>query len=330
MPRRRDGFPAGLLVTVLVLVFAAAATLATAGGPLPTTRTGGPAKPGSTPVAATAMPAAQASDYAGQDTCLTCHEDRNYRGTLHALTSNTRTPASTHGCESCHGPGKAHVDGDGDKTKIVNLKTLTQQRASETCVNCHDRAKHALWSGSQHDQRNVGCLTCHSVHTPKGPKQLKAATEPELCATCHRNIVNRLNRFNHMPVREDKLQCSSCHNPHGSTNTKLLKTGTTVDEACTSCHTEKRGPYLWEHAPVANACVTCHDPHGSNNERMLAAKLPFLCQRCHVTSRHPPTVYEGFLLNNSTNANKMFSRGCVECHQQIHGSNAPSGKAFLR
>jgi hypothetical protein len=63
---------------------------------------------------------------------------------------------------------------------------------------------------------------------------------------------------------------------------------------------------------------------------MLVAKQPFLCQRCHVTSRHPPTVYEGYLLNNSTNGNKIYGRSCVVCHQQVHGSNAPSGKAFLR
>lgn len=273
--------------------------------------------------------AQNAGEYVGEATCLTCH-DQTYKGTLHALKSNDRTPAATHGCESCHGPGKAHVDADGDTTKILNPRKLTAQQASETCVACHDRRQHALWTGSQHDQRNVGCVTCHSVHAPKGARLLKAATEPELCSTCHRNIVNKLNRFNHMPVREGKMSCTSCHNPHGSGNLRLLKTGTTIDESCTSCHAEKRGPYLWEHAPVANACVTCHDPHGSNNNRMLAAKLPFLCQRCHVTSRHPPTVYEGFLLGNSTNANKIFGRSCTVCHQQIHGSNAPSGAAFLR
>jgi DmsE family decaheme c-type cytochrome len=276
------------------------------------------------------VPAPQAAAYVGEETCLTCHEGQSYKGTLHAVTFNPRTPASTHGCESCHGPGKAHVDGGGDKAKIVNPKNLTPQAASEICTTCHDRAKHALWGGSQHDQRNVGCVTCHSVHTPKGPKQLRARTEPELCGTCHKNITNKLQRFNHMPVREEKMVCSSCHNPHGSSNAKLLKAGTSVDESCTSCHTEKRGPYLWEHAPVADSCVTCHDPHGSNNERLLVAKLPFLCQRCHVTSRHPPTVYEGFLLKNSQNANKIFGRGCVQCHQMVHGSNSPNGKAFLR
>jgi len=269
-------------------------------------------------------------DYAGEQTCLTCHESQNYKGSAHALTSNSRTPAATHGCESCHGPGRAHAESGGDTTKIVKIGALSPAKASEQCMTCHDRSAHALFSGSQHDQRNVGCLACHSAHAPQGPKQLKAKTEAQVCATCHRNVVNKQNRFNHMPVREGALSCSSCHNAHGSTNTKLLKVGTTVDESCTSCHAEKRGPYLWEHAPVANACVTCHDPHGSNNDRMLAAKQPYVCQRCHVTSRHPPTVYEGFVLANSTNANKIFGRSCTSCHQLIHGSNAPSGKAFLR
>jgi DmsE family decaheme c-type cytochrome len=271
-----------------------------------------------------------ASGYAGPDTCLTCHEDRDYKGTAHAFKADDRTPAGTHGCESCHGPGQAHAESGGEKDKIVNPKNLSARDASARCTACHDRKTHALWEGSQHDQRNVGCTTCHSVHAPKGDKLLAEASQPALCGTCHKPIVNKQFRFNHMPVREGKVQCSSCHNPHGSTNVKLLKTGTTVDESCTSCHSEKRGPYLWEHAPVAESCVTCHDPHGSNNERMLVAKVPSLCQRCHVTSRHPPTIYDGYVLKNSTNANKIYGRGCVQCHQQIHGSNAPSGAAFLR
>jgi DmsE family decaheme c-type cytochrome len=268
--------------------------------------------------------------YVGEATCLTCHDSQNYKGTAHALTTNARTPAATHGCESCHGPGKAHVDGGGDKAKIASFRNLTPQQASERCTSCHNRGTHALWSGSQHDNRNVGCVSCHNVHQASGPRLLKAKTEAATCASCHKNIVNKTYRLNHMPVREEAMSCSACHNVHGSQNVRLLKTGTTVDESCASCHAEKRGPYLWEHAPVANACVTCHDPHGSNNDRMLVAKQPYLCQRCHVTSRHPPTVYDGYVLNNSTNANKIYGRSCVVCHQQIHGSNAPSGKAFLR
>lgn len=282
------------------------------------------------PAVTAQKPAPASADYVGEDTCLGCHDGQSYKGTAHALKSNSRTPAATHGCESCHGPGKAHVEGGGDKTKIQNPTKLERREASDICTTCHDRATHAFWSGSQHDQRNVSCISCHSVHAPKGPKQLKAATELELCGTCHKAITNKQYRVNHMPVREGKLSCSSCHNVHGSANLKLLKVGTTVDESCTSCHAEKRGPYLWEHAPVADSCATCHDPHGTNNDRMLVARPPYLCQRCHVTSRHPPTVYDGFVLQNSTNANKIFGKSCVSCHQAIHGSNSPSGQMFLR
>ncbi len=283
---------------------------------------------------ALAAPSGQtAQGYVGEKTCLTCHEGQTqgYHGSAHARAWNPRTPAAGQGCESCHGPGQAHVDGGGDKSKIRTFKTLTPQQASETCLTCHARGERALWTGSQHDSRNMSCVTCHSIHGPKSEKaHLKTATQVETCAQCHRNQVQKLRKSAHMPVQEGKLECSSCHNPHGSTNVKLLKVGTTLNEACTSCHAEKRGPYLFEHTAVVENCASCHDPHGSNNERMLVAKLPFLCQRCHVTSRHPPTIYDGTVLATSTSANKMYGRSCVVCHQNIHGSNSPSGKAFLR
>jgi DmsE family decaheme c-type cytochrome len=131
-----------------------------------------------------------------------------------------------------------------------------------------------------------------------------------------------------MPVREGKMECSSCHNPHGSTNVRLLKIGNWVNEICVSCHTEKRGPYIWDHAPAREACSTCHDPHGSNQERMLVAKMPMLCQRCHVATRHPSSIYDGSDLNSRSN--RLIGRSCVNCHSQIHGSNSPAGHTFLR
>lgn len=41
------------------------------------------------------------------------------------------------GCESCHGPGKAHVDGGGDKSKIRTFENETAKQISENCLACH-------------------------------------------------------------------------------------------------------------------------------------------------------------------------------------------------
>ena len=263
--------------------------------------------------------------------CGDCHESQaaGIASSLHGKQADPRTPAAAQECESCHGPGGKHLE-DPEANKPLQLDKLKGAAASEVCTSCHASGEHALWSGSKHDVRGVACTSCHSVHDAKGEGMVKAESEMQVCASCHQNVVTKLNRFNHMPVREGLMSCSSCHNPHGSANTKLLNAGTTTQEACVSCHTEKRGPVLWEHAPVANDCSTCHDPHGSNNDRMLVAKAPFLCQRCHVTSRHPPTVYNGFTINTTQNANKITGRNCMNCHTQIHGSNSPNGKALLR
>ncbi len=88
-------------------------------------------------------------------------------------------------------------------------------------------------------------------------------------------------RSSHMPMREGKIVCTDCHNPHGSYSEKLLRANS-VNENCYTCHAEKRGPFLWEHAPVRENCLNCHDPHGSINEYLLkslaAAAVPALPQ----------------------------------------------------
>src|SRR3954462_14691632 len=159
-----------------------------------------PAAKGPAAKAATAA-AVPAGEYVGEETCLGCHDDKGYKGTKHGLTLNERTPAATHGCESCHGPGKAHAE-SGDPALIRNPKKLKQQEASQICATFHNRSTHALWDGTQHDTRNVGCVSCHSVHQPQGSPQLVKKSEMETCATCHQAVVNKHYRFSHMPVRE--------------------------------------------------------------------------------------------------------------------------------
>ena len=272
----------------------------------------------------------QPAGYVGQDACVTCHEgyDTTINATKHGFAKNPRTPLAAQGCETCHGPGEAHSQ-DPEKVKPLLFEKLSAKAVSDTCTTCHNRGQHALWAGSQHEARNVSCVTCHSVHQPKSDRsQLKAVNQQQTCLSCHRDKVAKLDRSGHMPVREGKMECASCHNPHGTTNVRLLKAGNTINEACATCHTEKRGPFLFEHGGISgDSCATCHDPHGSNNDRMLVAKLPFLCQRCHNFTRHPSTIYDNKVAKSN---NHFYSRSCVTCHSAIHGSNHPGGSKFTR
>ena len=280
-----------------------------------------------------AAPQASAATHVGEETCVTCHSEmtRGYHGSPHGRAENPRSPIANKGCESCHGPGSRHVE-DPATHPLVRFDKDDPQEASAACLTCHRRGDHAMWDGSAHDSRDLSCSTCHSAHAFKSERaQLKTVRQMDTCATCHRDKVAKIDRSGHMPLREGKMECSTCHNPHGTTNVRLLRRGDSIGEACASCHADKRGPYLWEHAPSRDGCTTCHDPHGSSNERMLVTRTPILCQRCHVMTRHPSTIYDaGLIGSGATPSVRIYARSCVTCHSTIHGSNHPSGQRFIR
>jgi DmsE family decaheme c-type cytochrome len=246
-----------------------------------------------------------------------------------------RNDVERRGCEGCHGPAKIHVESGGElKTGMItfskNDSTPVEQR-NALCMQCHEGGARLDWAGSTHDSRGVACTQCHRVMVQVSERrQLKQATVVETCGQCHLQKRAQMARFAHMPVREGKMDCASCHNPHGTPNDKLLK-ASSVNEACYSCHTEKRGPFLWEHAPVAESCANCHDLHGSSNDKLLVVPRARLCQRCHDEAQHPTRPYSTSLpAADSANSRFLYGRQCQNCHFNIHGSNHPSGARFTR
>ena len=99
----------------------------------------------------TPAPANQAAgNYVGEDTCVTCHEaeGKSVRHTLHGKGENPRAPEAQHGCETCHGPGKAHIDDPSKPDSIRRFPSMASRDVSDVCLTCHSRGNHTQWKGS--------------------------------------------------------------------------------------------------------------------------------------------------------------------------------------
>ncbi len=285
-----------------------------------------------------AQPASETgATYVGAETCGQCHDQVLHDFGLNPHARGERDPglmlAGRGGCEACHGPGSLHAEAAGDTTNpgfhtIRNFHRIPADEASAVCATCHRAGEQFYWDQSTHARNDVACVSCHSIHHAHDPGRqylLQAADVNSQCLTCHKSKRVALARSAHMPLVEGAMDCASCHNPHGSPALHMVR-GQSANDMCLRCHADKRGPFLWEHAPVRENCLNCHQPHGSGIEKMLGAQRPFLCQRCHITTRHPSVLYEGTDLRT----NRLLNRSCQNCHTQIHGSNHPSGNLFLR
>ncbi|MDH3511995.1 MAG: DmsE family decaheme c-type cytochrome [Gammaproteobacteria bacterium] len=277
---------------------------------------------------------------AGADTCLPCHLTN--QTVLAIFQTKHAVPTDPHGpfgegqlqCEACHGPGGAHTGGvpGGQERPAVIRFTADSAASVETqngiCLGCHEGDAGFSWHGGAHDDNEISCAGCHQVHAANDAV-LRTSTQADKCYDCHAfRKSDSLKAYSH-PLREGKMACTECHSPHGAT-TELLLNRQTVNATCYQCHAEKRGPFLWEHAPVPEDCLNCHNPHGSNHAGMLEKRAPLLCQSCHSQSGHPSVAYDAGGLASGTPSPYLLAESCLNCHSQVHGSNHPSGSKLMR
>jgi DmsE family decaheme c-type cytochrome len=297
--------------------------------------------------------------------CTACHDESEERPILamyktrHGVKADARTP----NCQSCHGESEAHVKNPEGKSKrplpdrrFVGKNKSDADAINDSCLSCHKAGKRNLWQGSKHQSQDLSCVSCHQVHTQGKDRMLERTAQPDACFSCHKTERSETLRHSTHPIQAGKVVCSDCHNPHGSEGPKLMK-DISVRDTCFSCHAEKRGPFLWEHPSAMDDCMNCHTPHGSSNAPLLKARSPWLCQSCHADGApHPGTVYsaanlpggavanassqsalagttnpltgQGVAMNNPSA--QLAFRGCTNCHTQVHGSNSPGGKRFVR
>jgi DmsE family decaheme c-type cytochrome len=285
------------------------------------------AQPPSPPAAGAASPAAssaassEAPQYVGAETCKACHEDlyNGWEKSAHWQQTYKEGGIAKHGCEDCHGPGSAHVAGGGDKTKIFIFGEHSTKEINARCLTCHaSGAQHMNAINSEHSKNNVSCVSCHSPHHGKESDFLLVKSQPELCYSCHLQQKAQFDMPFHHRVNEGLIQCSDCHNVHGTVKPHQVRTSSTQDAVCFKCHTDKQGPFVFEHAPVkVDGCESCHLTHGGPNPHMLKlSNVNLLCLQCHTTSSFSSAPGAPSFHNQAS-----FFQSCVLCHSQIHGSN---------
>ena len=298
----------------------------------------------------------QPDDYVGADVCTACHSVYSdaFLKTVHAKTAPKDAKYGT-GCESCHGPGKAHAqamaEAGNDNQKVTAAKRLIfsfrgkPEENSGRCLNCHITSHdQSLFDRSEHKLHGVTCQSCHSAHlleaiavgfrnkteaplaqaqffrSPRIAEEDRWLTESllrqsqtRLCYSCHSTVQAQFALPTHHRVPEGFMKCTDCHNPHGTNNQPMLRK--TNWEVCVDCHTEKRGPFVFEHAAVkVEGCAGCHSPHGTVNRQLLLRREGrFLCLQCHVDPLAPnvPHGRLGFQTKGE----------CARCHVAVHGSN---------
>lgn len=273
------------------------------------------------------------SDYIGNENCLTgCHDHDKLALDFKSSTMGDQLEQSSHGmkivdCESCHGPGSELMDKleelgankstqeiiEAHRNNLIDYSTLPAGALSLICLKCHTtNATFNIhnWNSGVHVYNEVSCSSCHPIHggadliTP--PRAV-----PNLCFSCHIDLKAQFSLPSHHPIKEGKMYCVDCHNPHGTANPSQLNE-MTEKETCGRCHAEKIGPFLFEHSDVTEKCTTCHNPHGSINNNLLKQQEAFLCRQCHP--QHT---------TNNLSANSMINTRCTDCHSMIHGSDTP-------
>jgi len=281
------------------------------------------------PKTAKPAPATTPATYVGSEVCGTCHEDiaKAFARSPHEAVEKGESKHGFKGqaCESCHGPGSNHVMSLA-AVDIRNPGKMAAAETDKTCLSCH--RNQPTTSGrleSSHAHNDVACTSCHSVHA-HGPNGLVSRKAPDInaqCESCHVEVKAAFAQpFRHR-VPENAMTCVDCHNPHGSFKPGLMRMASANEPGCLKCHVDKRGPFAFEHAPVAEeGCESCHVAHGSENAKMLTRQeVRLVCLECHANLPVSTAPVNGVVPPAFHDMTSPRFRNCTICHQKIHGSH---------
>ena len=162
------------------------------------------------------------------------------------------------------------------------------------CLTCHEKGKQANWTGGVHDRRGpglhllprrprlqVGAGPAQDGHAT--PRPATPATRPYAPRACGPRTTRPRGPHD---VRE-LPQPARLHDAEDDQG------GVRRTSSASSATPRSAGPSSGSTRRCARTASTATIPHGSNHDKLLVAKPPYLCQRCHLNTRHPGTLYDG-------------------------------------
>jgi DmsE family decaheme c-type cytochrome len=206
---------------------------------------------------------ASATEYSLADQaslCSRCHVNQHQI----AMTSTDPHASAGLSCTSCH---TIHAN-----TTVKLLKDNNQN----FCGTCHKSVIAEFQRRSSHpvEAGMLKCTSCHGMAAIADP--LLSQGHSEVCQSCH---AEKSGPFMHehpatLAHGVEGGSCMECHEPHGSTNDRLLtSSGKTL---CLQCHSVP-AKHRTQHSGLGMKmqCVDCHSEiHGSNtSQHMLDPEL---------------------------------------------------------
>ncbi len=175
-------------------------------------------------------------------------------------------------CESCHGPGKLHAQ-KPTVANIVNPARLSTERSMEVCLACHQAGRPGGDEFAWAVGYQPGKILANYWHGFE-PVPGKQTSEFWDNGTAHKNRVQG-NTFTHSVMHANGIQCSNCHDSHGSRNLSMTTKSASTNALCLTCHGPGKtvGPNFTElsdhthHSPTSTGsqCINCHMPKTGEN-----------------------------------------------------------------
>jgi formate-dependent nitrite reductase cytochrome c552 subunit len=283
---------------------------------------------------ATALESLEAIGQGENPICLPCHtvglgEDGGF---VDRATTNDLAGV---GCESCHGPGRAHVENieDEDARPVVSI-------AYTLCGECHTDTHHPTVDDFE--------LSAHAEPNEEVEAEILAGDEGRIgtCGVCHIGDVFYLQNIKNETLSDDYfvgetelhgITCAICHDPHQKTgnaaepeegrdyqlrfaqvktpiptNTIEAATDPTRFNICGQCH----------HARDRTWTAGSRPPHHSNQSNVYIGEMPM-----------PDGEEEEPLIPSRVSVHSFAREQCATCHmyrQPFESEEVPtvSGHSF--